>query len=121
MGLNIARGIVQQHQGSIFATSEGIGHGTTFHVCLPVVAVVATPLSLPSLPPNTSNSSRGCSREFSFSEDAVSANTPPTLLDGGGALQTPPQPSATSENSMMTTAKKTSLRVLVVDDAISNR
>ena len=36
LGLNIAKGIVEQHQGTIRATSEGVGTGTTFYVELPL-------------------------------------------------------------------------------------
>ncbi|HVA90580.1 MAG TPA: ATP-binding protein [Chloroflexota bacterium] len=35
LGLFICRGIVEQHGGSIWATSTGIGQGSTFHVVLP--------------------------------------------------------------------------------------
>jgi signal transduction histidine kinase len=37
LGLYIARQIVQAHRGTLWATSEGIGHGSTFHVQLPLV------------------------------------------------------------------------------------
>jgi len=36
LGLNIAKGIVEQHGGTIHAESEGIGKGTTFVVMLPL-------------------------------------------------------------------------------------
>ena len=36
LGLSIAKGIVEQHMGSIRAESEGHGHGTTFIVELPL-------------------------------------------------------------------------------------
>lgn len=36
LGLNIAKGLVEQHSGIIFADSEGLGHGTTFTIELPL-------------------------------------------------------------------------------------
>ena len=42
LGLYIAKGIVEQHRGEIFATSEGIGKGTTFTIKLPVYSVAAS-------------------------------------------------------------------------------
>jgi signal transduction histidine kinase len=36
LGLSIAKGLVEQHSGTIFADSEGLGHGTTFTVELPL-------------------------------------------------------------------------------------
>ncbi|MCW5852560.1 MAG: HAMP domain-containing histidine kinase, partial [Anaerolineae bacterium] len=38
LGLFICRGIVEQHGGRIWASSPGIGHGSTFHVALPLHA-----------------------------------------------------------------------------------
>ncbi|KAL3910862.1 MAG: hypothetical protein SGILL_007521, partial [Bacillariaceae sp.] len=35
LGLYIAKGIVEQHGGHLFATSKGVGHGTTFELTLP--------------------------------------------------------------------------------------
>jgi signal transduction histidine kinase len=39
LGLNIAKGIVELHNGSIKATSEGHGHGTTFVIELPLYEI----------------------------------------------------------------------------------
>jgi signal transduction histidine kinase/CheY-like chemotaxis protein len=39
LGLFIAKGIVEQHEGRLWADSEGIGHGTTFTVSLPMYHV----------------------------------------------------------------------------------
>jgi len=36
LGLNIAKGLVEEHSGTIFADSEGLGHGTIFTVELPL-------------------------------------------------------------------------------------
>lgn len=43
LGLHICRGIVEQHGGSIWATSSGSGRGSTFHVALPTGAPIAAP------------------------------------------------------------------------------
>jgi signal transduction histidine kinase/ActR/RegA family two-component response regulator len=43
LGLFIAKGIVQQHQGSLEADSEGKGLGTTFTITLPVYNLQETP------------------------------------------------------------------------------
>ncbi len=40
LGLSICYGIIQSHQGSIEAISEGTGKGTTFKICLPLTVVV---------------------------------------------------------------------------------
>lgn len=36
LGLAIARSIVEAHGGTLSATSDGLGHGTTFHIQLPL-------------------------------------------------------------------------------------
>ena len=36
LGLYICHGIVTQHGGRIWATSQGPGQGSTFHVVLPI-------------------------------------------------------------------------------------
>ncbi|MEL7236612.1 MAG: ATP-binding protein, partial [Chloroflexota bacterium] len=37
IGLSISKALVLAHGGRIFAASEGIGHGATFTVCLPLM------------------------------------------------------------------------------------
>ena len=46
LGLSIAKGIVDQHAGSIHVTSEGKGHGTTFHIDLPLCCIPADVINL---------------------------------------------------------------------------
>jgi PAS domain S-box-containing protein len=41
LGLAIARHLVELHGGDIFAHSEGVGHGTTFRIRLPIAAGAA--------------------------------------------------------------------------------
>jgi signal transduction histidine kinase/ActR/RegA family two-component response regulator len=43
LGLSIAKQLVEAHKGSMSVKSEGIGHGSTFGVRLPIVRVVAAP------------------------------------------------------------------------------
>ena len=78
LGLFIAKGIVEQHEGRLWADSEGIGCGTTFTVCLPMYHV----------PGLEDNSGQGEARQT----DDYSSHPEPTCL-----------------------------RILVVDDAASNR
>jgi signal transduction histidine kinase len=49
LGLYICRGIVEQHGGTIEATSPGPGKGSTFHVALPIGTTSATPDELSSV------------------------------------------------------------------------
>ncbi|HVC79415.1 MAG TPA: ATP-binding protein [Chloroflexota bacterium] len=41
LGLFICRGIVEQHGGSIWATSAGVGQGSAFHVVLPAAELIS--------------------------------------------------------------------------------
>lgn len=45
LGLALARHIVERHEGSITATSQGIGHGTSFTVKIPLSSGVVSPAS----------------------------------------------------------------------------
>ena len=36
LGLHIAKGIMEQHGGTLNVTSEGIGHGSTFALMIPI-------------------------------------------------------------------------------------
>jgi len=42
LGLFISKGIVEQHEGALEATSQGIGHGSVFTVTLPLHTVAGT-------------------------------------------------------------------------------
>lgn len=46
LGLAIVRHLVEQHHGSIWADSEGVGKGATFTVCLPLVEASVNPSAL---------------------------------------------------------------------------
>jgi len=87
LGLFIARGIVEQHCGTLIATSKGIGYGSTFTACLPVVSPVVIAPAKGDL-------------DQSFSSPGIVGpqNDKPGFDEG-------PQ----------------RLRILVVDDAASNR
>lgn len=51
LGLAIARNIVELHQGNLFAVSDGLGHGATFVLEIPVLAKASIPP-----PPTAANS-----------------------------------------------------------------
>jgi signal transduction histidine kinase len=43
IGLSIVRKLVEMHQGIVSVASEGIGHGSTFTVRLPLIRTVPEP------------------------------------------------------------------------------
>jgi CheY-like chemotaxis protein len=89
LGLYIAKGIVEQHRGTLVAASGGLRQGTAFTVTLPLYHVPdsALPRSL-----------------------AHHQNHIPTKTD-----------MVSTENGAMTTLRDGPLRILVVDDAVTNR
>jgi signal transduction histidine kinase len=50
IGLNLCRRLAELHGGTITASSEGVGRGSTFTICLPTIAV-SEPVMLPQTPP----------------------------------------------------------------------
>jgi CheY-like chemotaxis protein len=42
LGLYIAKGIVSQHSGNLSASSEGLDHGTTFEMALPLLEITSS-------------------------------------------------------------------------------
>lgn len=51
LGMYITKGIIQQHGGTLAASSEGKGHGTTFVVTLPLYDIPDTPEPEQASPP----------------------------------------------------------------------
>lgn len=57
LGLAISKAIAEAHRGTLTATSEGVGHGATFSLSLPLAGCqsggdeTAAPASTPALPP----------------------------------------------------------------------
>lgn len=47
LGLYICRGVVDQHGGQIWATSPGLGHGSTMHIVLPLGEIAPTEPRVP--------------------------------------------------------------------------
>ena len=99
LGLYIARGIVEQHGGTLTAASDGLGQGTTFTVTVPLYRILETAPEPRSVPfgnddINTSSTTRS---DHSGHHNLVHADTPPTNEEGE------------------------KLRILVVDDALTNR
>jgi len=92
LGLYITKGIVEQHKGTIRASSPGLGHGTTFSLNIPLYHV-----SPEAMPRSSAESSRRNSSNRS-------------LVDRGH-----PQPITIIQEPVL------SLHILVVDDAATNR
>ena len=51
LGLAISKGVVEMHEGSIEARSEGVGQGATFCVTLPLAEAVVPVAGGPAIPP----------------------------------------------------------------------
>lgn len=94
LGLFISKGIVRQHEGTLHASSEGLGDGSTFTCTLPLYH-----------DPNNNRADK-------------SMDPPSSLFDAGaGCAEEEEEESAPKE----TADKATTLRVLVVDDVATNR
>eukprot|EP00980_Cylindrotheca_fusiformis_P030584 scaffold25074_cov157-Cylindrotheca_fusiformis.AAC.2 len=96
LGLFIAKGIVVQHGGSLTASSEGLGYGTTFELSVPLWEI---------------RSSSG------NAESDVETGLPEAVQVSGVGSDTGTD-SGTNQSMML---PKSKLRVLVVDDVKSNR
>lgn len=123
LGLYITKGLVEQHHGSLSATSDGLGKGSTFTLCLPLYR---DPNNM-----DVTYQTEGTISSFTLKNEPLSsveeveeepAETPtempnPTtkgMMDDGGSFS--------SKNSFdATLTKPKTLRLLVVDDALSNR
>lgn len=116
LGLCITKGIVELHQGSIHATSEGIGHGATFVVEIPVVNEI-----------NNRDVELGSERSCSSGETVGMGATKilPELerdasgVGGGGKERIPGDPSVNKKKNYVVKRKITN--ILVVDDVALNR
>lgn len=95
LGLYIAKGLAKQHEGSLSATSSGIGKGTTFELVLPLWMI------------NSDNT-------LESTETDTNAGTE-TAMKGVALRES--YPSSESLSQMF----NRSLKVLVVDDVKSNR
>ena len=107
LGLYIAKGIVTQHEAMLTARSDGIGHGTTFELVLPLWKL--------------DNSSFDDKEEQSLMRTSTTSggsikDEPPAKDIGPEELASPPR-FPKSLSSQFTR----SLKVLVVDDVKSNR
>lgn len=94
LGLNIAKGLVEQHSGVIFADSEGLGHGTTFTVELPLYEFTE--------------------QELKDLEDDKDSETEPTTANSSTA-------SRVDAAGQVTAAAPKIRRVLVAEDSASSR
>jgi len=89
LGLFIAHGIVNQHRGTLKATSAGLGQGTTFAMTLPLFKSARTMVSNPS-------------KQYKK----------PVKMIGTSAF---------SSSCAEAVGERKTLRILVVDDVLSNR
>ncbi|KAL3908729.1 MAG: hypothetical protein SGILL_008373, partial [Bacillariaceae sp.] len=106
LGLYIARGIMEQHDGNLVASSEGLGHGTTFTMSLPLYKV-----------PEAESSS-----EMMVADATVKpSSSVPSVIDGNSSdIESDTASTADLEISADSPRRK-SRRILVVDDAKMNR
>jgi hypothetical protein len=95
LGLFISKGIVQQHGGSLSATSVGLGQGTSFHVKLPLHQPAAS-------------DSRGWSERTRTDTDTISS---------ASIISNSKMPSLLEQAPV----ERKSYRLLVADDSKSNR
>ena len=112
LGLYIAKGIVEQHEGHLTASSDGIGHGTCFTMVLPL-------WSLSSERSMSEGSSDKADLEAvrSFDKCGSPEAKQRAQLSGDVIANAPSAPTV-----MLSPSKNTpSLHVLVVDDVKSNR
>mmetsp|Transcript_18094 Transcript_18094/g.30393 ORF Transcript_18094/g.30393 Transcript_18094/m.30393 type:complete len:987 (-) Transcript_18094:113-3073(-) len=102
LGLYIAKGIAEQHGGSLVVSSPGLGQGTTFTLMLPIYNVPddALPLSM-------HNMRRTMTKR---AQEALQ-----TVDDD------PDDADAAADDLLSVKRHPQSLRILVVDDAASNR
>jgi signal transduction histidine kinase/ActR/RegA family two-component response regulator len=95
LGLFISKGIVQQHGGSVWATSGGLGHGTSFHVKLSLHRPIES-----------------LSKAWNQDRPLTDSET----ISSPSIISTPNIPSR-----IEAVAKRKSYRLLVADDSMSNR
>ena len=119
LGLNIARGIVIQHDGHLTCNSSGPGKGTTFTIDLPIYDLHSAEISGESVNAQLGGHSHldapsqflieeedSCHLDASIVEDAPNKAMAPTIPE-----------ESFSENEVIIPQ----LRILVVDDSITNR
>ena len=115
LGLYIAKGIVKQHDGALTAYSEGLGHGTTFEMVLPLWDVAG---SSSSFSPDTSAIGRVRNESYSSLTELDMTNM------GSEDFSHHFDDSTTALSSSKTTLQRTEAspkKILVVDDVKSNR
>ena len=83
LGLAIARHLVQLHDGTIEAESDGLDRGATFRVTLPLLPVRAT-TSLPPAPPRVAARLDGIS-VLVIDDEADTLELSRAILESGGA------------------------------------
>ena len=113
LGLYIAKGIVEQHEGYLTASSEGIGHGTCFRMVLPLWS-----LSSETSMSEGSSSEKADLEAVRLSDHWDSAQAKENARPSRDSTSKAPSGSTAA----LSPSKHTpSLHVLVVDDVKSNR
>jgi signal transduction histidine kinase len=134
LGLYIAKGIAVQHGGALKATSDGLGKGSKFTLTLPVyrqadgassphndldfsefsIHTACTADALPSLPtPTLSSAHDGATAAIGAPAVVATSGTEMSVTEAAPPLSSSPSPSPPP--------RPQSLRILVVDDAKTNR
>jgi CheY-like chemotaxis protein len=124
LGLYIAKGIVNHHEGNIHVSSKGLGHGTTFTITLPLyeqqeqqqLLQVAEKLDGDiSVVHKDQHSDRMITTETTSMFDLTSVSVDEEL---GAIPTTTAYPSASPQQGRQ---QQRSLNILIVDDSITNR
>ena len=122
LGLFITKGLVEQHGGRIWASSEGLGKGTTFAIELPAFlpcAHRAGPNEVECNTPSTHiNSEPSCPLNHGTTVDPLK-----TTISGEVQPQIQPVPPQKPTPARSTRSRFADQfpNILIVDDAISNR
>lgn len=114
LGLFISKGMAEQHGGALRASSDGLGHGSTFTLEVPLYqifdsATATTESTSPSPAISDTTQSHITTTEASPHPPPSSLSPPLEAMQDGIASTPPPKPSSPS------------LCILVVDDVASNR
>jgi CheY-like chemotaxis protein len=125
LGLYIARGIVNHHKGNIQVSSQGLGHGTTFTITLPLYEQLFEQQDpqeeLVGMEGGTSVDTNTTRTE------SILHTTTASIDEEQGTLPAPPPPPPTAITTSLHLQQpprqrnERSLNILVVDDSVTNR
>ena len=126
LGLFISKGLAEQHGGGILVSSEGLGKGSTFRVELPLFRHDEdnfTPMgSMRTKPMHRSESgSSGTGSGKGLGRKLFNANGPSKVVPVDEELENIEEEDHDHQMSMSYHMPERARRVLVIDDATSNR